>query len=52
MSEFEKEYKDLGFRAQVLDAVLTDKDIICFIIMSCNNWYIYIVYSILCMVNI
>lgn len=28
MSEFEKEYKDLGFRAQVLDAVLTDKDIV------------------------
>ena len=28
MSEFEKEYNDLGFRAQALDAVLADKDII------------------------
>lgn len=28
MSEFEKEYKDLGFRSQILDVVLTDKDIV------------------------
>ena len=28
MSEFEKEYNDLGFRAQALDAVLADKDIV------------------------